>query len=322
MSKKYPLIFTPGQIGTLKLKNRLIMSLYPTKYIKNNEVTDRLIAFYEARAKGGVAMIVTDGACLNYPDALKGSIQLRMDTDKYVAGLRRMIKSVTYYGARAFMQLDYPGFKRVAPDTPGAKERHRQWVMPILNSATADELRFYISKIAAGAGRAQEIGYDGVELQADYGAFIAQTLSSLHNKRTDEFGGSLKNRARFLLSTITEIKERTGLDYPLEIKFSADEMESGGFNLEEAKNVAVWAEEVGADALMVNTGSKKMKRYLLPTHSIAPGVNRQYAAELRQVVDIPIIALGKINGPELAEEILIDEQADFIAMTRSLIADP
>lgn len=322
MSKNYPLIFSTGKIGTLKLKNRLIMSFYPTKYIKNNEINPRLLAFYEARAKGGVAMIVLDGACLNYPDTLKGSLQLRMDTDKYVAGLRRLIKSVTYYGTRAFMQLDYPGFKKADANTAGALERHGYWVVPILNTVSAEELRLYIDYIAVGAGRAQEIGYDGVELQADWSAFIAQTLSPLHNRRTDEFGGGLRNRARFLLSTIREIKKRTGPEYPLEIKFSANEMVSGGFNLEEAKTVAIWAEEAGADALMVNAGSKEMKKYLLPTHSISPGVNREYAAAIKKVVEIPVIALGKINGPELAEDILQSDEADFTAMTRPLIADP
>jgi len=298
------------------------MSLYPTKYIKNNEVNSRLLAFYETRAKGGVAMIVLDGACLNYPDTLKGSLQLRMDTDKYVAGLRRLIKAVTYYGCKAFMQLDYPAFIKADANAPGAKERHGHWLAPILNTATPDELRSYIDKIAKGAGRAQEIGYDGVELQADWGAFIAQTLSPLHNKRVDEFGGSLRNRARFLLSAIMEIKRRTDPDYPLEVKFSADEMLAGGFNLEEAKTVALWAQEAGADALMINTGSKKTKKYLLPSYSIAPGVNREYAAAIKKIVEIPVIALGKIDGPELAEDILQREEADFIAMTRPLIADP
>lgn len=322
MSALFPRTFSPGKIGPLELRNRLIMSLYPTKFIQNNMVTERLVAYFAARARGGVSMIVLDGACLDFPATLKGPIQLRMDTDVYAAGIRKLLDAIQSEGCKAFMQLDYPGAKLVEPGTAGAREHHGMWMLSILNDVSADELRTVIAKIAAGARRAREIGYDGVELQASYGAFISQLLSPLANKRGDEFGGSLENRARFMLETVREIKKAAGADYPLEIKFAVDEHLPGGFSLEEAKSVAKWLEEAGADALLINTGSKKAKNHLLPPHSLPAGVNVDYAAAIKAKVSIPVIAMGKIGSPALAEKILKDGKADFVAMTRALIADP
>lgn len=310
------------KIAGLELRNRFIMSLYPTKYVRDNMVTDRMVAFYEARAKGGVAMIVLDGPCFDYPDALKGSIHLRMDEEGYVKGLKKLLSAVQSNGCKAFTQMDYPAMKTVEKGIPGAKEKKGKWVLPLLNFASTEDLEIIISKMSLGASDIKKIGYDGIELQANYGAFISQLLSPLTNKRNDKYGGSLLNRSRFLVDVVRGIKAQVGDDYPLMIKFGADERIEGGFDVDDAKTVAARLEEAGADALLVTSGNKRTKNYLLPSYTLPKGVNIKVASEIKKVVGIPVIANGKIGDVRLVDEVFAGDKADFIAMTRALIADP
>jgi len=318
----FPNLFSPVKIGALELRNRLIMSLYPTKYPTDGQVNDRYIEFWRARAGGGVAMIVLDGGCLDYPAAYKGGPELRMDTDEQAAGLKQLLAAVQSEGARAFMHLNYPAGLACEAGTPGAREKKGRWVLPLVGGATADQLAQVVKAYGAGAARAREIGYDGVEVQASWGDLVAQFLSPLSNKRTDEYGGSLENRSRLLIEIIGQIKRAAGGDFPLQIKFVTDELVSGGFGLDEAKQMAGALEAAGADSILVNVGNKKTKKQTVPPHSLPPGVSVSYAAALKSAVKIPVIAMGKINSPVLAEEILSSGRADMVAMTRALIADP
>ena len=285
-------------------------------------VTDRMIAFFEARARGGVAMIVLDGPCFDYPDTLKGSIHLRMDEEEHVKGLQRLLLAIQSNGCRAFTQMDYPSMKAVDEGTLGAKEKKGKWVLPLLEEATTEELERIVSKMSMGASSIKEIGYDGIELQANYGAFISLLLSPLTNMRRDKYGGSLENRSRFLIEAVRGIKAQVGDDYPLMIKYGADERIDGGFDLGEAKVVAAWLEEAGADAFLVTSGNKKTKNYLLPSFTLPKGVNIEIASEVKKVVGVPVVSTGKIGDAQLIDDILTEDKADFIAMTRALIADP
>lgn len=318
----FPDLFKPGWIGGLELRNRLIMSLYPTKYPTDGQVNDRYIEFWRARAKGGVAMIVLDGPCLDYPAAYKGGPELRMDTIEHVAGLQRLLKAVQGEGAAAFMHLNYPAALPCEAGTPGAREKKGRWSLSLIGGATGDQLKKIVAAYGAGAVKAREIGYDGVEVQAGWGDLLAQFLSPLSNKRTDEYGGSLSRRARLLLEVTAAIKRAAGADFPLQIKLSVDELVSGGFNLDEAKLVAKELEAAGADSILVTVGNKKTKKQALPSHSLPPGANIFFDAAIKTAVSIPVAAMGKINTPALAQEVISSGQADFVAMTRALIADP
>ncbi len=318
----YPNIFTPGKIGILNLYNRLVMSLYPTKYVVDSQVTERLIEFFRARARGGVGLIVLDGFCLDYPNAYKGSVELRADGAEHVQGLRELIGAVNNEGARAFTQLNYPADIPVEPETPGAKEKSGRWTLPLVDAGDDELIRHVVDCFGRGAAKAREIGYDGVEVQAGWGAMVAQFLSPLMNSRTDNYGGTLANRARLLLEIVAEVKRAAGIDFPLQIKFVADEVCAGGFGLDASEIVAQKLEKYGADSILVTIGNKRTKKYALPPHSLPHGIGTSYAAALKEVVDIPVIAMGKIGHPDLAEQILRDGQADFVAMTRALITDP
>ncbi len=315
-------VFQEGRIGAAILRNRLIMSLYPTKYATESKVNERMIEFYRERAKGGVAMIVLDCPCLDYPNAYKGPNELRFDAAEYAGTIKALLGVIHAEGAKAFMQLNYPKERVFDREVPGAKQKGSTWVAPLSRIMTSAEACDLIGIMANGARTARELGYDGIEVQASYGDFISQLLSPLSNKRTDEFGGGLENRARFLTGLIGEVKEKAGRDYPVMVKLVCDEFVEGGLGLDDAAAIARLAEKAGADAILASGGNKATKGMTIPSHYIQPGVLVPLARGIKKAVSIPVIAVGKINTPELAEEVIRDGDADFVAMARPLLADP
>jgi 2,4-dienoyl-CoA reductase-like NADH-dependent reductase (Old Yellow Enzyme family)/thioredoxin reductase len=318
----FPHIFQEGRIGSAALRNRLIMSLYPTKYATDSKVNERMIEFYRERARGGVAMIVLDCPCLDYPNAYKGPTELRFDTPESADAVKDLLCAIHAEGAKAFMQLNYPKERMFDHEVPGSKQKGKVWVAPLSRIMTAAEAYEVITIMANGAKRARELGYDGIEVQASYGDFVSQLLSPLSNKRTDEFGGSLSNRARFLTGLIEAVKEKAGKDYPVMVKLACDEFVAGGLTLDDAAVIAWLAEQAGADAIVASGGNKATKHMSIPSHYLPPGVLVRLARGIKKAVTIPVIALGKINTPELAEKVIRDGDADFVAMARPLLADP
>jgi 2,4-dienoyl-CoA reductase-like NADH-dependent reductase (Old Yellow Enzyme family)/thioredoxin reductase len=318
----FPHIFQEGRIGSAALRNRLIMSLYPTKYATDSKVNERMLEFYRERARGGVAMIVLDCPCLDYPNAYKGPNELRFDTPEYADTITVLLTAIHAEGAKAFMQLNYPKERIFDREVPGSKPKGDAWVASLVRIMTAAEAYEVIGIMANGAKRARELGYDGIEIQASYGDFISQLLSPLSNKRMDEFGGSLENRTRFLIELIKAVKEKTGKDYPVMVKLVCDEFVEEGLRLSDSTVIARLAEQAGADAILASGGNKATKSMTIPSHYLPPGVLIHLARGIRRAVTIPVIAVGKINTPELAEKVIGDGDADFVAMARPFLADP
>lgn len=315
-------LFSPGSIGECHLKNRIIMPLFPTKYATDSRINAKMLEFYRVRAKGGVALIVLDCPCLDYPRAYKGPNELRFDLEEYAAGLAGLIDIIHKEGAKAFMHLNYPRDRTFNEKVPGAKKKGDVWVVSLANFMSLEEADEILSIMVRGAGRAMEIGYDGVEIQASYGDLIAQLLSPLLNKRTDDLGGSLENRARFLVRLIQRIKNAAGKNFPVMIKLVCDEFVPGGLGVEDAAKIAGLAEDAGADAIVANAGNKSTKFITIPPNDSPPGPLIDLAARIKASVTIPVVAIGKINGPEIADAAIAKGKADFVGMARALVADP
>jgi len=318
----FPHLFQEGKIGTCLLRNRLIMSLYPTKYSTDSRANERMIEFYRERARGGVAMIVLDCPCLDFPNAYKGPNELRFDTPEFAESIKTLLDAIHAEGAKAFMQLNYPKERIFDHEVPGAKHKGNVWVAPLIKIITTEEAKEILNIMANGAKLAKELGYDGIEIQASYGDFISQLLSPLSNKRIDEYGGSLENRARFLTDLIKAVKQVAGKDYPVMVKLVCDEFVEGGLNLQETTVIAQLIVQSGADAILATGGNKSTKRMTIPSHYLPPGTLVHLARTIKNAVNIPVITIGKINTPEMADRIIKDNDADFIAMARALIADP
>jgi 2,4-dienoyl-CoA reductase-like NADH-dependent reductase (Old Yellow Enzyme family)/thioredoxin reductase len=319
---RFPNLFSPGNIGHCHLKNRIIMPLFPTKYATDSQVNPKMLEFYRVRAKGGVALIVLDCPCLDYPRAYKGPQELRFDTQEYAAGLIQLLDVIHAEGTRAFMHLNYPRERKVEKAIEGAKQKGDAWVVSLANTMSTQEADEILAIMANGAAKARTMGYDGVEIQASYGDLIAQLLSPLLNKRKDELGGAVENRARFLTRLIKRIKTAAGQDFPIMVKLVCNEFVPGGLGVDEAKIIAALVEDAGADAIIANAGNKTTKYITIPPNESPPGPLLDLAAEIKSAVNIPVVAIAKINGPELAESALSGGKADFIGMARALVADP
>ena len=318
----YPNLFSKISIGALTLENRIIMPLLPTKYAEQSYVTQRMIDFYKARAAGGVALIVLDAPCLDYPDAYKGGQQLRIDGDEFLPSLTRLLEAIRSEGCKAFMHLNHPYEKTVDAKIPGAKQKKGKWVVDRVNVMDEEEIGSIVDLLAHGATLAREIGYDGVELQASYGDLVSRLLSPLTNRRSDRYGGVVGNRARFLCEALHRIKEAAGKDFPVMVKLVCDEFVEGGLHGAEAAEIAKMACAAGADAIVANGGNKDTKRFSIPLHHYPDGPLVNLAANLKTAVDIPVAAIGKIGSPQFAEEVIASGRADLVAMGRALFADP
>lgn len=298
------------------------MPLFPTKYATDSRVNPKMLEFYRARAKGGVALIVLDCPCLDYPRAYKGPQELRFDTQEYAAGLIHLVGAIHAEGARAFMHLNYPRERKVDKAVDGAKKKGDAWVVSLANSMSMQEAEEILAIMADGAAKARTIGYDGVEIQASYGDLIAQLLSPLLNKRSDALGGAVENRARFLTRLIEKIKTAAGHDFPVMVKLVCNEFVPDGLGVDQATIIAARVEDAGADAIIANAGNKTTKYITIPPNDSPPGPLIDLAAQIKSAVNIPVIAIGKINGPELAEDTISRRKADFVGMARALVADP
>jgi 2,4-dienoyl-CoA reductase-like NADH-dependent reductase (Old Yellow Enzyme family)/thioredoxin reductase len=322
--KQFPKLFEPGRIGSLELKNRLVMPPMATNYaLKNGEVTQRQIDYYEERAKGGIGLIIVEVSCVDSPVG-KGMVrQIAIDDDKFISGLSKLAKAIKRHGAGAAIQLHHAGrqasskitgHQPVAPSPiPGSEgEKPRE--------LTPEEIAALIARFAAAAERATKAGFDGVEIHGAHGYLISQFLSPLSNHRHDTYGGSVENRARLLTDIIKASRERIGKDYPLWCRLSAMEISAdGGITPEETQIVARLAEKTGVDAIHVSAhqvGPARRPPMAQPPCNFVP-----YAQAVKEVVSVPVIAVSRIP-PEIAEDVIRDGKADFVSIGRQLLVDP
>ena len=326
MLSKFEYLLKEGQIGSLKVKNRCIMPAMGTKLPKTDHyVSEELINFYEARAKGGVGLIITEVVAVSE----KGKVNLNVPglwDDKFIQGFQKLAQRVHQYDCKLFVQLQHPGrqalgvfsniAKCVAP-SPIACSKMKE----IPKELTKTEIYDLVEEFAQAALRAKRAGCDGVEIHGGHGYLVSEFISSYYNRRTDEFGGSLENRMRFAKMIIEEIKNRCGQRFPISFRFSADEEAINGIWPVEARVIAKMLEEYGVDLLNISAGGYYNERFWGVSESF-PGYMVRNSEYVKQAVKIPTVIVGKINEPYLAEEILSSQRADFIGFGRELIAEP
>jgi 2,4-dienoyl-CoA reductase-like NADH-dependent reductase (Old Yellow Enzyme family)/thioredoxin reductase len=322
--KQFPRLFEPGRIGSLELKNRLVMPPMATNYaLKDGSVTQRQIDYYEERAKGGVGLVIVGISCVDSTSGKGAARQIVIDDDKFIPGLSKLAEAIRQHGAKAAIQIHHAGrqtWARLTGNQPVAPsailgpegEQPRELTLPETAALT--------DRFAEAAERAKKAGFDGVEIHGAHGYLISQFLSPLSNRRQDKYGGDVENRARFLLEVIEAIRKRVGRDYPLWCRLSAAEIGAeGGITLEETQVVARMAEKAGADAIHVSAHQVTPARR--PPMAQPPGIFVPLAEGIKKVVSVPVIAVGRIP-PELGEGVLRDGKADFISIGKALLADP
>ncbi|MDP2659720.1 MAG: FAD-dependent oxidoreductase [Dehalococcoidia bacterium] len=321
----FPKLFEPIQIGSMSLKNRIILSGINVNYAaEDGTVTKRLKDFYVERARGGAGMVQTGIA---YVDPLGRFFtnMMGIHDDSVIPGLKDLADGVHAYGAAFVVQLCHVGRyassqiigqQPVAPSAVASRVSHE---MP--RELTNDEIKAIVGSFAQGARRAKAAGADAVDLAGAVGYMIAQFFSPYSNRRTDEYGGSLDNRLRFVREIIQAIRGTAGKDYPIMIRISGDEFLPGGNTLDDMKLVAQGLEEAGVASINVIPGWHESPVPLVSWH-VSPGQYVYLAEEIKKVVKVPVIASNRINTPELAERVIAEGRVDMVTMARALIADP
>jgi 2,4-dienoyl-CoA reductase-like NADH-dependent reductase (Old Yellow Enzyme family)/thioredoxin reductase len=287
-------------------------------------VTDRLKAYYEARAKGGVGLVIVEIICVDSPigNTLVGNLSLH--DDDHIPGMAELTGAIQKHGARVAAQLFHAGVETHSSTTglqPVGPSVVKTFTGDTPRELSLPEISDLIQRFAEAAARAKRAGFDAVEIHGATYYLITQFLSRYWNKRRDRYGGSLENRARFLLEVLKAIKKAVGTDFPVWCRINASEfgLEEGN-TLEEMKQVAKWAESAGSDAIHVSSFGGKGQLHMGPI-VVDHGILLPLAHEIKRGLHIPVIAVGRID-PEMAEKALAKGQANFIAMGRGIIADP
>lgn len=328
--KKYPTLFSEGKIGNLTLPNRVVLAPMGTSHTGPDfRFSEELIQFYEDRAKGGVGMILTE-CCSVAPEVdpfPMVSVTPRLDSPNKIARIAQYVERMEAYGAVPAIQITL-GVGRQA-DAP-------QLAQPISSSEcaaysdpsvtcralTTDEIHTLVQCAGRAAGYALIAGVKLIEIHGHAGYLIDQFLNPEINKRTDEYGGTPENRFRIVKEVREAIRAAVGDAIPVTLRISVDHKFPGGRTMEEGIEYCKLAEAAGFDGIHVDAGRYEVMPWIFPPAYLGPNCMIDIAAEVKKAVNIPVIAVGSIGRPEDAEEALAAGKCDFVAMARSLLADP
>lgn len=328
------LLTQSGKIGQIEIKNRMVMAAMGDLIANpDGTVSDAAIAYYGARAKGGIGLIITGIVRINDTDGAAGPNQLSLADDKYIPGFRKLVDEVHKYGAKIFPQIQHSGRQGVAAYT-GKPEVFAPSAIPSAvmrqptHALTIDEIHTLVSQFGDTARRAMEAGSDGVEIHGAHGYLINQFLSPFSNKREDEYGGSFENRMRFLIEIMRDVREKTENKIAVSVRISADEFLSAVgismpyIDIEEGIRIAKAIEAEGADAINVSCGTYETMNMAIEPISFPQAWRRDFVKMIKDAVSIPVIAVAKLREPSVAEALLVDGVMDFAAFGRPLLADP
>lgn len=321
---EYKNLFEKIEIGNIEIKNRFVMPAMESSTTKDNKFTEQSVSYFGARAKGGFGLIITD-YCAVSPEGIGVKNEVGLWTDECIDNLKMVTDEIHKYGAKAFCQLHHSGMmcvqKTTGYPTKGPSAIASPNYLEKVTALTKEEIEILIHQYAQAALRAKKGGYDGVEVHGAHGYQIAQFLSKFANKRSDEYGGSYKNRFRFAKRIIEEIKKLCGEEYPMLFRISADEFIESGCTLEDAIIYAKMAEKAGIHAIHVSTGTGIGGNIVTPQY-FSPGFNLKNAEQIKKEVSIPVIAVGRINEPTVASFAIENKQTDMVSLGRQSICDP
>lgn len=338
-------LFQSGKIGVLEVKNRIVFPAMGTQMPGDDgEVTTALINWYARRARGGAGLItveIVSTATAIDPFRLSQHV-MRIDDPKFIPGMARLAKAIHDNGAKAGIQLTpgagahvsggpwFSNAQNLQPVTPSGipplgqfyqaygveKKEHPPRALSTGEVEKMEELS------GAAAGYAKEAGFDLIEIHAHYGYLIAEFLSEYYNRRTDKYGGDFDKRCRFLIELLEAMRRAVGPSFPIVVKYSIDEYFEHGRTIKESQEIARKLEAAGADGITVSAGVSGSKMPANPPYFFPKGLWIHLGQAMKQTVKIPVILPGRLSDPQLAEQVLKDGKADFIAIGRGLIADP
>lgn len=327
MEDSLEVLFQPVNIGAVKIKNRIVMAPMVTNYCNSNgSVTTRFKNFLEARAKGGVGLIILEAAYVHLSG--KGmSNQLGIYGDELIDGLKDLVKQLHEHEAKVAVQLFHCGRQGSSLLTGSRLMAPSAVACPVCRETpeemTPDDIDLIVESFGNAALRAKKAGFDLVEIHGAHGYLINQFLSPYSNKRTDGYGGSFGNRTRFPLEVFDSIRMAAGNDYPVCYRMSSEEFVDGGLVIDETCMFARILAENGIDAIDISGGVYESRDMIVQSSEMPHGIFADNAQRVKEAVNgsVPVIVAGNIKDPFTAKRILDDGKADMIAFGRALLSD-
>ena len=322
-------LFSPIRIGSMEVKNRIVLPPMTVGYgVPEGTVSDKHRDYYEARAEGGAGLIITEAAAV-HAQRKYGMFPLGLYEDDQIQSWNELAEATHRHGAKLAVQLMDPGpesimmltgIQPVGPSPVIGRGLFRD----VPRELSIGEIEAIVEDFAEATRRAKEAGLDAVQIHAAHGyALVGSFMSPFFNKRTDKYGGSLEGRLRLLLEIIEAVHDKVGKDFPIIVRMSGDERRTGGRTLQETQFIARILVEAGVDALEVSGGTIPTVFWAVVAPSGTPlGLNTDFSKAIKEVVDIPVISVGRINTARVAEFILETGRADMVSMGRALHADP
>lgn len=332
IKRNHPLLCEALHVGNVTLRSRMCSA--PMGFPDLTEdgcLTDGSIAFYENRAKGGAAIVTVSEACVDYVNGKSHGRLINLQNPGVIANLTNCARAIKRHGALASIELNHAGMLSdfdVLAEERSAEKRVRYGasdaVLPdgtLVREMDHGRIAEAISRFAEGAALCKKAGFDMVMIHGGHGWLIHQFLSPVTNRRSDEYGGHLANRARLCIEILDAVRAAVGPGFPIELRFSAMETARGGIRLGDAVAFAEMVQDK-VDILHVSAGGEPDFGITHPPMFSEPGCNVKYAAEIKKHVHVPVATVGALNEPEQMEEILRSGKADIACMARALLADP
>jgi len=321
-------LLQPIKIGEMEVKNRFVMAPMVTNYAgRDGSVTERLKAYYRARAKGGVGLIIVEAAFID-PSGKGYANELGIHKDDFIVGLKGLVDEVHPFGTKIAIQIYHSGRQSHESMTGARLMAPSPIPCPVCREEpkemTKGDINHMIEAYAQAARRAMASGFDAVELHGAHGYLINQFLSPYSNQRMDEYGGSLENRARFPLEVLGRVRKEVGHTFPIIYRMSSEEFVEGGLTIEDTMAFSVILSDNGIDAIHVSGGVYKSSAMIIQPAAVPQGLYVEHASAIKQAIGsrVPVLVVGRIKDPKMAEDILAHAKADMVVMGRALLADP
>lgn len=326
MKNNFPHVFSPLTIRGMTLKNRVVMMPMGSDFAGHDgELSDEHIKYYELRARGGTGLIMVENVCVKYPEGSNGTTQLRLDKDCYIPRLFTLTEACHRQGALMGIQINHAGASamssRIGMQPVSASRFPSKAGGEIPRGLSKEEIASIAKDYGTAAKRAVNAEFDVVEIHAGHSYLISQFLSPTTNDRTDEFGGSAENRARFCRMVIDEVRKAVGPRVPISLRLSVDELVEGGNTVEDCLEYLEYLNDE-VDIFDTSAGLNASIQYQIDANYLEDGWRSYMAKAVRDKFGKPTIAIGNIRDPKIADDILARGDADLIGMGRGLIADP
>jgi 2,4-dienoyl-CoA reductase-like NADH-dependent reductase (Old Yellow Enzyme family) len=323
-------LFESTSLNNMVLANRTIRSATWEGLAKEDgSSTSKLIDLLADLARGGIGLIITSHAYVS-PEGQAGPWQLGIYSDQFIPGLVEMTSSIQTMGGKIALQLAHAGshassrLSGLEPIGPSAIEKESR---PIGREMTRDEIETVTEAFASAAARARRAGFDAIQIHAAHGYLLSQFLSPYFNKRKDEYGGGMENRARLALQVLKAIRKAVGSDFPVFIKLNSEDFLPGGLTVEEMLETAVMLEESGIDAIEMSggtilSGNRNPSRRGKPGSGDTEAYYEAAARRFKDKLHVPLMLVGGIRTFETAERLITEGVTDYIALCRPLIREP